>query len=87
MKEKDSAVSLAAELVQHGFIHEDDSQVIDWLIEKDSAVGLAEEHEFINEDDSLLISNRKSNGDSFENFFVSLTYFLLEVWILHEIWR
>ena len=26
-KEKDSAVALAAELVQHGFIHEEDSQV------------------------------------------------------------
>ena len=26
-KEKDSAIGLAAELVQHGFIHEDDSQV------------------------------------------------------------
>jgi len=33
-KEKDSAVGLAAELVQHGFIHEDDSQAIVEMLAK-----------------------------------------------------
>jgi len=33
-KEKDSAIGLAAELVQHGFIHEDDSQAIVEMLAK-----------------------------------------------------